>query len=159
MLSLKECYQSFSTQICICIIDIIDLCEHTKCIIWSSLENPKFANKWSAITRSTLEPHDRIRVFALGKSQLWMDYTYYCFSELIRQFFCSFHQKLHLMNKAIINSRRTMPKPTVTIGYYELRGRAQVPRLLCEFLGVNYQDKIYSYQEWRTEKLEKSKKG
>ena len=52
-----------------------------------------------------------------------------------------------------------MPKSTVTIAYYPLRGRAQVPRLLCEYLGVNYEDKMYTYQEWRAEKLERSRKG
>lgn len=37
-----------------------------------------------------------------------------------------------------------MPKPTATIGYYPIRGKAQVSRLLCEYLGVNYADKLFS---------------
>ncbi len=30
--------------------------------------------------------------------------------------------------------------PLITIGYYKLRGKAQVPRLLCEYLKVEYID-------------------
>lgn len=30
--------------------------------------------------------------------------------------------------------------PTITIGYYKLRGKAQVPRLLCEYLKIDYKD-------------------
>ena len=41
-----------------------------------------------------------------------------------------------------------MPKSQLVIGYYPLRGKAQVCRLLCEYLGVPYEDKLYSLQEW-----------
>jgi hypothetical protein len=30
--------------------------------------------------------------------------------------------------------------PTIIIGYYKLRGKAQVPRLLCEYLKIDYKD-------------------
>ncbi len=30
--------------------------------------------------------------------------------------------------------------PTIIIGYYNLRGKAQVPRLLCEYLQIDYKD-------------------
>lgn len=30
--------------------------------------------------------------------------------------------------------------PAITIGYYKLRGKAQVPRLLCEYLKIDYKD-------------------
>ena len=41
-----------------------------------------------------------------------------------------------------------MPKSHLVIGYYPLRGKAQVCRLLCEYLGVPYEDKLFSLQEW-----------
>lgn len=31
-------------------------------------------------------------------------------------------------------------EPVITIGYYKLRGKAQVPRLLCEYLQIDYKD-------------------
>ncbi len=30
--------------------------------------------------------------------------------------------------------------PSIVIGYYKLRGKAQVPRLLCEYLKIEYKD-------------------
>ncbi len=37
------------------------------------------------------------------------------------------------------------------IGYYALRGRAQVPRLLLEYLKVPYEDELFmSKAEWMT---------
>ena len=38
--------------------------------------------------------------------------------------------------------------PIITIGYYPIRGKAQVPRLLCEYLGVPYEDQLFSLAEW-----------
>lgn len=52
-----------------------------------------------------------------------------------------------------------MPKPTLTIGYYPLRGKAQVCRLLCEYLGISYEDKQFSLHEWDTYKKEKLSKS
>lgn len=37
-----------------------------------------------------------------------------------------------------------MPKAAVTIGYYSIRGKAQVCRLLCEYLGVDYEDRLFT---------------
>jgi hypothetical protein len=37
----------------------------------------------------------------------------------------------------------------IVIGYYNLRGKAQVPRLLLEYLGVEYEDKLFTLQEWQ----------
>lgn len=51
-----------------------------------------------------------------------------------------------------------MPKTTTTIGYYPIRGKAQVCRLLCEYLGVEYADKLFSIPEWEKEKKEKLRK-
>lgn len=34
-------------------------------------------------------------------------------------------------------------KPEITIGYYPIRGKAQVPRLLCEYLKVPYEDQLF----------------
>lgn len=41
-----------------------------------------------------------------------------------------------------------MKKTDIQIGYYPIRGKAQVCRLLCEYLGVEYKDKIYTITEW-----------
>ena len=38
--------------------------------------------------------------------------------------------------------------PLLTIGYYPIRGKAQVPRLLCEYLAVPYEDKIFGLAQW-----------
>ena len=42
------------------------------------------------------------------------------------------------------------------IGYYPIRGKAQVPRLMCEYLGVKYQDALYELQEWDKFKREET---
>lgn len=52
-----------------------------------------------------------------------------------------------------------MPKSHMVIGYYPLRGKAQVCRLLCEYLGVPYEDKLFSLQEWDAYKKEKMPKN
>lgn len=36
-----------------------------------------------------------------------------------------------------------VPKTPIVIGYFRLRGRAQVPRLLLEYLSLNYKDQIF----------------
>lgn len=36
----------------------------------------------------------------------------------------------------------------IIIGYYSIRGKAQVPRLICEYLGVNYRDELYELVDW-----------
>lgn len=41
-----------------------------------------------------------------------------------------------------------MPKTAVTIGYFPIRGKAQVCRLLCEYLGVDYSDRLFTLAEW-----------
>ena len=43
------------------------------------------------------------------------------------------------------------------MGYYPIRGKAQVPRLICEFLGVNYRDELYELEEWDKFKREQAK--
>lgn len=44
------------------------------------------------------------------------------------------------------------------IGYFRLRGRAQVPRLLLEYLGVSYRDHIFdTVKDWRNYKTEHEK--
>ena len=55
---------------------------------------------------------------------------------------------MKLISKSYIISYYSMPKSQLVIGYYPLRGKAQVCRLLCEYLGVPYEDKLYSLQEW-----------
>ena len=42
-----------------------------------------------------------------------------------------------------IYSDKTIEMPIVTIGYYPLRGKAQVPRLLLEYFCVPYEDKLF----------------
>lgn len=41
-----------------------------------------------------------------------------------------------------------MSKHTTTIGYYPIRGKAQVCRLLCEYLNVDYADQLFSLADW-----------
>jgi hypothetical protein len=36
-----------------------------------------------------------------------------------------------------------VPKNPIVIGYFRLRGRAQVPRLILEYLSLNYKDHIF----------------
>ena len=38
-------------------------------------------------------------------------------------------------------------KPII-IGYYPIRGKAQIIRLLCEYLHINYKDLLLSPDEW-----------
>jgi glutathione S-transferase len=38
---------------------------------------------------------------------------------------------------------------SIVVGYYNLRGKAQVPRLLLEYLKVDYEDKIFTLPEWQ----------
>lgn len=52
-----------------------------------------------------------------------------------------------------------MSKNCITIGYYPLRGKVQVCRLICEYLGVAYNDKHFSLQEWDIYKKEKMNKN
>lgn len=47
---------------------------------------------------------------------------------------------------------------TIVIGYYNLRGKAQVPRLLCEYLHVDYRDELMSLTEWDRYKRTQTKK-
>lgn len=47
-------------------------------------------------------------------------------------------------------------KTELTIGYYPLRGKAQVCRLLCHYLQVPFHDKHFSLQEWDLYKKEKA---
>lgn len=46
-----------------------------------------------------------------------------------------------------INSERilqnTICNPAIKIGYFPLRGRAQVPRLLLEYLKIPYEDVLF----------------
>lgn len=44
----------------------------------------------------------------------------------------------------------------VVIGYYNLRGKAQVCRLLLEYLGVEYEDRLYSLAEWQKASIDPS---
>lgn len=45
------------------------------------------------------------------------------------------------------------------LGYYQLRGRAQVPRLLLEFLKVPYEDELFkSNKEWLVYRNQNQKK-
>ena len=37
----------------------------------------------------------------------------------------------------------------LVLGYYNLRGKAQVPRLLLQYLGVEYEDKLFTIHEWQ----------
>jgi hypothetical protein len=47
--------------------------------------------------------------------------------------------------------------PTIIIGYYKLRGKAQVPRLLCEYLKIDYKDELFTLVEWDRYKRTKTK--
>lgn len=43
----------------------------------------------------------------------------------------------------------SIKKPSnLIIGYYNIRGKAQVPRLLLEYLEIEYVDKIFTLPEW-----------
>lgn len=47
----------------------------------------------------------------------------------------------------------TTQKKVLKLGYFKLRGRAQVPRLLLEFLGIPYEDVLFNtMQDWNTYK-------
>lgn len=47
----------------------------------------------------------------------------------------------------------TTQKKVLKLGYFKLRGRAQVPRLLLEFLGIPYEDVLFNtMQDWITYK-------
>lgn len=48
-------------------------------------------------------------------------------------------------------------EPAITIGYYKLRGKAQVPRLLCEYLQIEYKDELFTLAEWDRFKRTKTK--
>lgn len=50
-----------------------------------------------------------------------------------------------------------MPKAGISIAYFPIRGKAQVARLLCEYLAVDYEDKLFSIADWDKEKREKLK--
>jgi len=45
----------------------------------------------------------------------------------------------------------------IIIGYYPFRAKAQLCRLLCEFLHINYQDKFYTPDQWSKFKEEQAK--
>lgn len=45
----------------------------------------------------------------------------------------------------------------LVIGYYNLRGKAQVPRLLLEYLRVDYEDKLFTLAEWQKYSQTKTK--
>lgn len=55
----------------------------------------------------------------------------------------------HLPN---FSSPSKLELPLVTIGYYPIRGKAQVPRLICEYLRIPYEDKLYGLTEWEKDK-------
>ena len=48
-------------------------------------------------------------------------------------------------------------KSCVYIGYYQFRGKAQVIRLLCEYLHINYQNIFLSPDEWERYKEKEAK--
>lgn len=57
-------------------------------------------------------------------------------------------QSQHLSSSAS-ESKRSKNEHRIVIGYYNLRGKAQVCRLLCEYLGVDYKDKLFTLAEWQ----------
>jgi glutathione S-transferase len=65
-------------------------------------------------------------------------------------------QSLQLSSSASEN-RRSKHENRIVVGYYNLRGKAQVCRLLCEYLGVEYQDKLFSLAEWQRFNNEKAR--
>lgn len=71
---------------------------------------------------------------------------------LISQYFSDRKSHFFAMDKdfsfPLMLDLKQTEKPRITIGYYKLRGKAQVPRLLCEYLGVPYEDKLYDLKEW-----------
>lgn len=42
----------------------------------------------------------------------------------------------------------TQPSQPIIIGYYPFRAKAQVDRLLCEFLHLNYRDRFFNPDQW-----------
>ena len=36
----------------------------------------------------------------------------------------------------------------IILGYYPIRGKMQVCRLLCEYLGVSYRDLLFTPESW-----------
>lgn len=36
----------------------------------------------------------------------------------------------------------------IVIGYFGIRAKAQVCRLLCEYLGLAYKDRFFTPEEW-----------
>lgn len=46
------------------------------------------------------------------------------------------------------DSEKSSNEVPIIIGYYNLRGKAQASRLICEYLGVNYKDKLFTLTEW-----------
>lgn len=55
------------------------------------------------------------------------------------------------------HSNESNSHPIITIGYYKLRGKAQVPRLLCEYLQIDYKDQLFNLTEWDRYKRTKTK--
>ena len=45
----------------------------------------------------------------------------------------------------------------IVIGYYNLKGKAQVCRLICEYLSVPYRDQLFTLTEWDKFKNTKTK--
>ena len=43
-------------------------------------------------------------------------------------------------------------KDEIEISYFPIRGKAQVPRLLCEYFNINYSNKFYSPKDYIEEK-------
>jgi len=58
------------------------------------------------------------------------------------------HSQQFESSSPLINTESNQT-PTIIIGYYNLRGKAQVPRLLLEYLGVDYEDRIFTLTEWQ----------
>lgn len=51
----------------------------------------------------------------------------------------------------------TSSSAQITIGYYNLRGKAQVCRLLAEYFGVSYVDRLFTLAEWDRFKTQHTK--
>ena len=43
----------------------------------------------------------------------------------------------------MVDEGQTESEDMITIGYYPIRGKAQVPRLLCEYLQIPYKNQLF----------------
>ena len=54
------------------------------------------------------------------------------------------------------NGECPLTKQPLILGYYPIRGKAQVIRILCEYLHICYKDMLLSPEEWEKYKIKEA---